>query len=525
MAREPEYLRDFERGSQAMDKGRFDDALVAFTASLQKEPTFTFAEASQAIALLGLEREEEARQIITRLEAEHPTDFSTLIGITGIYHSLGEPEKALSLLERAGGVAPEAPEAYMALVHGFADMGDVDRAFEWAQRAVRLAPESSEAHMLLGRLYVDKEQFQDAFDEFQRAVKLDPHNEEAQLSLGTAYLTQEQWDDAIVPLKKAIAIDPQYALAYVMLGNAYGRSDRTREALAAAKNAMKYADEDPDIYFEVARLYLGMGRLQDAKPLLKQLVEWDPEDTEAYMMLAGIAANVGDMTLAAEAIEAINRVDPGLFEELEERAGLDYTPPATGRQLKQSAKPAPESGPEDSIYQLKVTVHGSKPPIWRRVQVPGDFTLAKLHTIIQVLMEWSDSHLHEFQIGAVSYADPRAELENTRDERKVKLRAVAGEKSKFVYVYDFGDNWELDILVEKILPRQEGFHYPNCITGKLAPPLEDSGGLWGYYHMVEVLKDTNDPEYADFEEWAGGEIDPEAFDCLVLNRAFVKMKL
>jgi hypothetical protein len=86
------------------------------------------------------------------------------------------------------------------------------------------------------------------------------------------------------------------------------------------------------------------------------------------------------------------------------------------------------------------------------------------------------------------------------------------EKQKFLYVYDFGDNWELVILVEKILPMDEKTQYPICIAGKRSGPPEDCGGPWGYMELLDVLNDPNDPEHEDRVEWVGGDFDSELFD-------------
>lgn len=136
-----------------------------------------------------------------------------------------------------------------------------------------------------------------------------------------------------------------------------------------------------------------------------------------------------------------------------------------------------------SVYQLKVTLQDSKPPIWRRILVPADITLSKLHRILQVTMGWSDSHLHQFIVADTYYgvSEPGAgfgmDME-VKNESRVKLDKIApAEKSRIIYKYDFGDSWEHQILVEKILPAEEGAPYPLCITGKRACPPEDVGGV------------------------------------------------
>ncbi len=184
---------------------------------------------------------------------------------------------------------------------------------------------------------------------------------------------------------------------------------------------------------------------------------------------------------------------------------------------------AKESTTETSIYQIKVTLEDSRPPIWRRLLVPGDVTLAQLHDIIQIAMGWEGYHLHQFIVGKTYYGEPHPDYEpwaEMRDERKVTLRQIAPrEGMKFRYEYDFGDSWLHQILVEKILPPEPGKGYPVCIKGQRACPPEDVGGIWGYYNFLEAIQDPEHPEHEDYLEWIGGEFDPEEFDLEGVNKA------
>jgi hypothetical protein len=137
--------------------------------------------------------------------------------------------------------------------------------------------------------------------------------------------------------------------------------------------------------------------------------------------------------------------------------------------------------PTRAVYQIKVTLKGSKPPIWRRIQITSDITLVQLHRILQRVMGWEGSHLYQFVISGIAYGDPGMVGEwDAEDARIVTLAAlVRGEKSKLLYEYDFGDSWEHELLVEKILPLEEGKRYPICLTGKRACPPEDCGGVLG----------------------------------------------
>jgi hypothetical protein len=132
-----------------------------------------------------------------------------------------------------------------------------------------------------------------------------------------------------------------------------------------------------------------------------------------------------------------------------------------------------------SIYQLKITLRESKPPIWRRIQVKSNTTLAKLHDIFQIVMGWTDSHLHQFIIRGAEYGVPHSDYDmEMEDEKHFKLgKLIFAEKERFVYQYDFGDSWEHEILVEKILPIEKDLHYPICLKGNRACPPEDCGGI------------------------------------------------
>jgi hypothetical protein len=173
------------------------------------------------------------------------------------------------------------------------------------------------------------------------------------------------------------------------------------------------------------------------------------------------------------------------------------------------------------IYQIKVTLKHSKPPIWRRILVRSDTTLAELHHIIQAVMGWWDYHLHQFIVGEVYYGVLHPDyMMDMLDEREVKLdQIVTGEKFKCIYEYDFGDSWEHVLQVEKILPPEIDRQYPLCIKGRRACPPEDVGGVWGYADYLEALQDPDHPQHDMYVEWRGGEFDPEAFDLDEVNEA------
>ncbi|PDV97796.1 plasmid pRiA4b ORF-3 family protein [Candidatus Chloroploca asiatica] len=171
------------------------------------------------------------------------------------------------------------------------------------------------------------------------------------------------------------------------------------------------------------------------------------------------------------------------------------------------------------IYQLKISLKDSKPPIWRRVEVADNVTLATLHMIIQTAMGWTDSHLHMFSVGRVAYGVPNPNYdEDVRDERRFKLNdLLTAPRQKLSYEYDFGDSWTHEVLLEKLLAPEPGVSYPRCTAGKRACPPEDCGGVWGYANFLEAISDPEHPEHEDLLEWIGGEFDPEEFDLAAVN--------
>ena len=171
-----------------------------------------------------------------------------------------------------------------------------------------------------------------------------------------------------------------------------------------------------------------------------------------------------------------------------------------------------------TVYQLKVTLQGIKPPVWRRVQVK-DCSLTKLHDIIQTCMGWDGYHLHAFEIGGEQYSEPDPDgMMDAEDERKVKLSQVVAQGfKKFSYTYDFGDNWDHIIQVEKTLLAEPGVRYPRCIDGKRACPPEDCGGAWGYGDFLAAIRDPQHEQHAELLEWVGDEFDPEQFALEAVN--------
>jgi hypothetical protein len=183
------------------------------------------------------------------------------------------------------------------------------------------------------------------------------------------------------------------------------------------------------------------------------------------------------------------------------------------------------------VYQLKVVLIGSKPAVWRRLQVPGNANLGWLHAVLQVAMGWTNSHLHHFFVGETRYSDPRFDHdmgfndEPDPDEAKATLAQAVPNKPgfEFEYEYDFGDSWAHKITVEKATDVTAST-IALCLEGARACPPEDCGGVCGYANLLKILKNRKHPEHKDMKEWIGGVWDTEAFDLAKTNTWLRKLK-
>jgi hypothetical protein len=177
------------------------------------------------------------------------------------------------------------------------------------------------------------------------------------------------------------------------------------------------------------------------------------------------------------------------------------------------------------VYQFRIALRDSRPPIWRRIQVKN-CTLDKLHEHIQTAMGWTNSHLHHFRIGGQLYGDPLLMQENFedmgyKDSTTTKISQIVlkdGRRFRFRYEYDFGDCWDHDVLFEGFLRAEPRRKYPLCLEGERACPPEDVGGTWGYQEFLEAITDPEHEDHDGLLEWAGGSFDPEAFDAAAATK-------
>jgi hypothetical protein len=173
-------------------------------------------------------------------------------------------------------------------------------------------------------------------------------------------------------------------------------------------------------------------------------------------------------------------------------------------QYKQGGTTTRKQGASEVIVQVKIKLLGvSKPPVWRRLLLPADTRLDHLHDIIIAAFGWQGDHMHAFTSGPEEFGLPDPELGHT-DERRVSLgQLIGGIGNRLRYTYDFGDDWEHEIVVETLLDADPDTHYPALVAAKGACPPEDCGGPWGYADLKAILADPSHEQHQEMLDWLG----------------------
>jgi len=178
----------------------------------------------------------------------------------------------------------------------------------------------------------------------------------------------------------------------------------------------------------------------------------------------------------------------------------------------------------ERLYLLKIRLLQIEPEIWRRFVVPGDITLDRLHDVIQIVMGWSDSHLHEFTIGKKRYTESPESKEDGLECGRYHLGDLIKQNGRtFGYLYDFGDSWEHEVILEDgryLNPELRSAI--ECQDGARACPPEDVGGVSGYYEFCKAMKDPHHKENQSYMQWYGREYDSEKFNTSEVNLELMK---
>lgn len=189
--------------------------------------------------------------------------------------------------------------------------------------------------------------------------------------------------------------------------------------------------------------------------------------------------------------------------------------------------------PRPKPIALRIELQDVTPLIWRRVLVSNQWTLASLHGYLQWVMGWTDTHAHEFEIGAgvvapdwrINEVGLDTDTSKYRDERRVSVAAVVSELGllgEFEYRYDMGDGWRHRIVIESPPPitATQDLALPTCLAGENACPPEDIGGPPGYELLLQILADRGHEQHQDMVRWIGGVFDPKGFDLNRINRDY-----
>ena len=217
--------------------------------------------------------------------------------------------------------------------------------------------------------------------------------------------------------------------------------------------------------------------------------------------------------------------DPDLQDDLREilqsmTHSKDNTP------LPKLKVPPPLPVGQARLFKMKIVLQDIEPLIWRRFVVPTFMTLEHIHVVFQNIMGWDDEHAHAFHINGNRFESKQAGFavddmwnhENGYDAANYQVSQLLKKDSVFYYEYDFGDGWMHEITVEDDNHNRDSDDPFYCIEGERACPPEDCGGPNGYYHLLDVLEDPDDPEYDEMVEWLGGRFNSEYFNPKDCNR-------
>ena len=188
-------------------------------------------------------------------------------------------------------------------------------------------------------------------------------------------------------------------------------------------------------------------------------------------------------------------------------------------------KGTPAKKPPERGFSLRLSVVGCQPRIWRRLLVRESMWLSRLHDSIQVAFDWFDYQTHAFNLDDLRFGNPLKREELTiEDDRDVTLADLDLEhRAQFTYGYHFGEGWQVEIKVEKVIAIEKGATYPVCLAGERSGPPEDCGGLEAFHDMLACIKEPNTDLGREWLEWLGPDYDPAACDLVKINKALKKL--
>ena len=192
--------------------------------------------------------------------------------------------------------------------------------------------------------------------------------------------------------------------------------------------------------------------------------------------------------------------------------------------LHEGKGPAGKKPPEKA-FSLRMHVVGCSPRIWRRLLVRESLWLTRLHDCIQVAFDWFDYQTHLFLVDDLRFGNPmRRDEAVVEDDRDVTLADLElATRDRILYEYHFGEGWQVEIRVEKVVAIEKGTTYPVCIGGERAGPPEDCGGIEAFHDMLACIKEPNTDLGREWLEWLGPNYDPTTCDVDKINKALRKL--
>ena len=255
------------------------------------------------------------------------------------------------------------------------------------------------------------------------------------------------------------------------------------------------------------------------------LLPFDPPSVRRKKVSAafdgGLISSDGGMVLLREAKRSLHLAETpsGCIRERRNQAQVVH-PLSVKPALRWHFPVQPRYNPTmiEPVARVRIELQSVTPTVWRRVDVPLSCTLAALHDVIQIAMGWTDSHLHEFTVGKRVYgmADAGYDLDDDRKVYKdssIRLKTVIERGfDRFRYLYDFGDHWEHEVIVEDVRDGEDGIDYPAFVEGARRCPPEDVGAARGFMSFLEAALDPAHEEHRSMIEWYGGPYDPADID-------------
>jgi len=506
--------------------GQLERAVSTFADQLR------FQETPDPGTLLGLASafyfsgdKEHAIDILHLALAQINENRFELLQIGLFYAILGREQAADIALTRARTMFLDDPDLLVTICGGFSAIGNLRETVNTAEMAVKADSSSVDAHRALGLARFALEDYPAAIDSFKTVTDLEPQDYLAYVYIGKCLAYMEEWEESLSAFQKAWFIDKKHPAVNIGRAVALFQLGRVRESAKAANLALKHISESPEDAYDLGILYLDeLNKPEKAIPALVIAVLDDPESDDCMYGLIEAVTRSKVSDSSRHVLNVLNEADPELgynFLRALHQADSREDRPDSRQNPFAGTTPATKDGP---VYQLRIDLEGASPPIWRRVLVPGYFTLADIHSIIQAVMDWEDLHLHEFnvngvRIGQIMNADDTWNNADYVNEFDVTMAEVAvASNGKFQYIYDFGDNWVHKIAIEKTLPYDKSVPYPICIGGKQAAPIEDSGGIRGYYLRLKAFADPDSAMHEETVEWLGEDFKPKAFDIDAINR-------